>query len=59
MPIDIAPWKSETAKFHSARSDVITGTSQADIAVPSSPPGEFETGICKNGQTRTSSGSEQ
>jgi translation elongation factor EF-1alpha len=52
MPIDIAPWKSETAKFHSARSDVITGTSQADIAVPSSPPGEFETGICKNGQTR-------
>merc|ERR1712063_87979 len=34
--------------------NMITGTSQADVAVLiiASPPGEFEAGISKNGQTR-------
>jgi len=64
ITIDIALWKFETTKYHFTIIDapghrdfiknMITGTSQADIAVLiiASPPGEFEAGISKNGQTR-------
>jgi len=64
ITIDIALWKFETAKYSFTIIDapghrdfiknMITGTSQADIAVLiiASPPGEFEAGISKNGQTR-------
>src|SRR5690242_19121148 len=64
ITIDISLWKFETPKFSYAIIDapghrdfiknMITGTSQADVAilVIASPPGEFEAGISKNGQTR-------
>jgi|Transcript_15637 elongation factor 1-alpha len=64
ITIDIALWKFETGKYHFTIIDapghrdfiknMITGTSQADVAilVIASPPGEFEAGIAKNGQTR-------
>ena len=64
ITIDIALWKFETAKYYFTIIDapghrdfiknMITGTSQADLAVLviASPPGEFEAGISKNGQTR-------
>jgi len=64
ITIDIALWKFETAKFHFTIIDapghrdfiknMITGTSQADVALLmiASPPGEFEAGISKEGQTR-------
>ena len=64
ITIDIALWKFETAKFHFTIIDapghrdfiknMITGTSQADVAILmiASPPGEFEAGISKDGQTR-------
>merc|ERR1711970_253981 len=64
ITIDIALWKFETEKFHFTIIDapghrdfiknMITGTSQADVAILmiASPPGEFEAGISKDGQTR-------
>jgi len=64
ITIDIALWKFETSKFSFTVIDapghrdfiknMITGTSQADVAILiiASPPGEFEAGIAKNGQTR-------
>lgn len=64
ITIDIALWKFETEKYYFTIIDapghrdfiknMITGTSQADVAVLiiASPPGEFEAGISKNGQTR-------
>lgn len=64
ITIDIALWKFETNKYHFTIIDapghrdfiknMITGTSQADVAILiiASPPGEFEAGIAKNGQTR-------
>jgi elongation factor 1-alpha len=64
ITIDISLWKFETPKFYYTIIDapghrdfiknMITGTSQADVAilVIASPPGEFEAGISKNGQTR-------
>jgi elongation factor 1-alpha len=64
ITIDIALWKFETKKYYFTIIDapghrdfiknMITGTSQADVAilVIASPPGEFEAGISKNGQTR-------
>ena len=64
ITIDIALWKFETSKYHFTIIDapghrdfiknMITGTSQADVAILiiASPPGEFEAGIAKNGQTR-------
>ncbi len=64
ITIDIALWKFETEKFSFTIIDapghrdfiknMITGTSQADCAILmiASPPGEFEAGISKNGQTR-------
>jgi elongation factor 1-alpha len=64
ITIDISLWKFETAKFHFTIIDapghrdfiknMITGTSQADVALLmiASPPGEFEAGISKEGQTR-------
>jgi elongation factor 1-alpha len=64
ITIDISLWKFETAKFHFTIIDapghrdfiknMITGTSQADCALLmiASPPGEFEAGISKEGQTR-------
>jgi len=64
ITIDIALWKFETEKYNFTIIDapghrdfiknMITGTSQADVAVLiiASPPGEFEAGISKNGQTR-------
>jgi elongation factor 1-alpha len=64
ITIDISLWKFETAKYHFTIIDapghrdfiknMITGTSQADVALLmiASPPGEFEAGISKEGQTR-------
>jgi elongation factor 1-alpha len=64
ITIDISLWKFETGKFHFTIIDapghrdfiknMITGTSQADVALLmiASPPGEFEAGISKEGQTR-------
>merc|ERR1712139_503981 len=64
ITIDIALWKFETKKFYFTIIDapghrdfiknMITGTSQADVAILmiASPPGEFEAGISKEGQTR-------
>jgi len=64
ITIDIALWKFETSKFYFTIIDapghrdfiknMITGTSQADVAilVIASGEGEFEAGISKNGQTR-------
>jgi len=57
-------WKFETKKYYFTIIDapghrdfiknMITGTSQADVAILmiASPPGEFEAGYAKNGQTR-------
>jgi elongation factor 1-alpha len=64
ITIDIALWKFETKKFYFTIIDapghrdfiknMITGTSQADVAILiiASGEGEFEAGISKNGQTR-------
>jgi len=64
ITIDIALWKFETKNFSFTIIDapghrdfiknMITGTSQADCAILmiASPPGEFEAGISKDGQTR-------
>merc|ERR1712177_148331 len=64
ITIDIALWKFETEKYYVTIIDapghrdfiknMITGTSQADVAilVIASGEGEFEAGISKNGQTR-------
>jgi elongation factor 1-alpha len=64
ITIDIALWKFETAKsvftiidapgHRDFIKNMITGTSQADVAILiiSSPAGEFEAGISKDGQTR-------
>merc|ERR1711963_1367626 len=64
ITIDIALWKFESPKFHFTINDapghrdfiknMITGTSQADVAILiiASGEGEFEAGISKNGQTR-------
>jgi elongation factor 1-alpha len=64
ITIDITLWKFETEKLHFTIIDapghrdfiknMITGTSQADVAILmiASPPGEFEAGISKEGQTR-------
>jgi elongation factor 1-alpha len=64
ITIDISLWKFETAKYYFTIIDapghrdfiknMITGTSQADVAMLmiASPPGEFEAGISKDGQTR-------
>ena len=64
ITIDIALWKFVTAKSDFTIIDapghrdfiknMITGTSQADVAILiiSSPKGEFEAGISKDGQTR-------
>jgi len=64
ITIDIALWKFETEKYYFTIIDapghrdfiknMITGTSQADVAilVIASGEGEFEAGISKNGQTR-------
>jgi len=64
ITIDIALWKFETTKYYFTIIDapghrdfiknMITGTSQADVAilVIASGEGEFEAGISKNGQTR-------
>jgi len=64
ITIDIALWKFETKKYYFTIIDapghrdfiknMITGTSQADVAILmiASPPGEFEGGFSKNGQTR-------
>jgi len=64
ITIDIALWKFETEKHYMTVIDapghrdfiknMITGTSQADCAILmiASPPGEFEAGYSKTGQTR-------
>jgi len=64
ITIDIALWKFETTKYYFTIIDapghrdfiknMITGTSQADVAIliVASGEGEFEAGIGKNGQTR-------
>lgn len=64
ITIDIALWKFETKNHYVTVIDapghrdfiknMITGTSQADCAIMmiASPPGEFEAGYCKTGQTR-------
>jgi len=64
ITIDIALWKFETPKYYMTIIDapghrdfiknMITGTSQADCAILmiASPPGEFEAGYSKSGQTR-------
>lgn len=64
ITIDIALWKFQTAKYYFTIIDapghrdfiknMITGTSQADVAilVIAGGEGEFEAGIAKDGQTR-------
>merc|ERR1712113_177088 len=64
ITIDIALWKFETDKYYFTIIDapghrdfiknMITGTSQADVAILiiAGGEGEFEAGISKNGQTR-------
>lgn len=64
ITIDIALWKFQTEKYYFTIIDapghrdfiknMITGTSQADVAILmiATPPGEFEAGISKDGQTR-------
>jgi elongation factor 1-alpha len=64
ITIDISLWKFETPKYFFTIIDapghrdfiknMITGTSQADAAILmiASPPGEFEAGYSKTGQTR-------
>merc|ERR1711937_61101 len=64
ITIDIALWKFESEKscftiidapgHRDFIKNMITGTSQADVAILmiASPPGEFEAGISKDGQTR-------
>merc|ERR1719181_1774010 len=64
ITIDISLWKFQTKKYYFTIIDapghrdfiknMITGTSQADCAILmiASPPGEFEAGISKDGQTR-------
>jgi elongation factor 1-alpha len=64
ITIDIALWKFESPKYYFTIIDapghrdfiknMITGTSQADVAILiiASGEGEFEAGISKNGQTR-------
>jgi elongation factor 1-alpha len=64
ITIDIALWKFQSPKYYFTIIDapghrdfiknMITGTSQADVALLmiASPPGEFEAGYSKTGQTR-------
>merc|ERR1719386_101853 len=64
ISFDIALWKFESEKsvftiidapgHRDFIKNMITGTSQADVAILmiASPPGEFEAGISKDGQTR-------
>jgi elongation factor 1-alpha len=64
ITIDISLWQFESQKYHFTIIDapghrdfiknMITGTSQADCALLmiAAPPGEFEAGMSKDGQTR-------